>query len=393
MSRLATSSIVRKIESLFDGGSIAGWSDRELLERFYRQRDATGETAFAVIVARHGPVVLHVCRQLLGNSHDAEDAFQAVFFVLARKADRIRDPDLLGNWLYGVAIRTARKAKAKIGRSRGNDDIAGTEDFRSRSSPANKPMAEPADQPLIVREEAEVLHNEINRLPSPFRETIVLCDLEELTLDEAARRLRCPAGTLRSRLARARDKLRRCLTRRGFALPAVALSAMLQTEKASAAVSTSLCDITAKAAINFAAGTAAVPAVAMLARQVLRAMLVNKLKLGAVTCLLLVAVAAGARFVGQAPAPQAGKPDLPIALKADDAEGKPGPGRMFVVGRVLDPQGKPVPGATVMVYARSMIFRPAASEELLYPKELGWALLRRIGPVPGRRPAHLVVAT
>jgi DNA-directed RNA polymerase specialized sigma24 family protein len=117
MSRLATSSIVRKIESLFDGGSIAGWSDRELLERFYRQRDATGETAFAVIVARHGPVVLHVCRQLLGNSHDAEDAFQAVFFVLARKADRIRDPDLLGNWLYGVAIRTARKAKAKIGRS------------------------------------------------------------------------------------------------------------------------------------------------------------------------------------------------------------------------------------------------------------------------------------
>jgi RNA polymerase sigma factor (sigma-70 family) len=166
MSRLATSSIVRKIESLFDGGSIAGWSDRELLERFYRQRDATGETAFAVLVARHGPVVLHVCRQLLGNSHDAEDAFQAVFFVLARKADCIRDPDLLGNWLYGVAIRTARKAKAKIGRRRGNDDIAGTEDFRSSSSPAIKPMTEPADQPLIVREEAEELHNEINRLPS-----------------------------------------------------------------------------------------------------------------------------------------------------------------------------------------------------------------------------------
>src|SRR5580692_9128335 len=111
MAQVLTTSVVRQIQSLFDGGSVAGLTDRQLLERFVARRDHTAEDAFAALVTRHGPMVLGVCRQLLGDHQHAEDAFQAVFLVLARRSRSVRDPDLLGNWLYGVALRTARKAK------------------------------------------------------------------------------------------------------------------------------------------------------------------------------------------------------------------------------------------------------------------------------------------
>src|ERR1700729_2805704 len=113
MAYLATGSMARQLESLFEGGSAAGLSDRQLLERFNARRDAAAEAAFAAMVARHGPMVLGVCRQVLADHHLAEDAFQVVFLVLARKARSIRDPDLLGNWLYGVALRTARYARLR----------------------------------------------------------------------------------------------------------------------------------------------------------------------------------------------------------------------------------------------------------------------------------------
>ncbi len=220
MSPVATPSLVRQIGSLFDGGSVAGLTDCQLIERFNHQRDTTGEAAFAALVTRHGPMVLHVCRQLLGDRHHAEDAFQAVFLVLARKARSIRDPDLLGNWLYGVALRTARKAKAQLARRRKNEEGDAMRRPGSGPSFVVEPMVEPADYPILAREQAEALYSEIDRLPGPFRQTVVLCYLEGLTLDEAARRLRCPAGTVRSRLARACDKLRRGLTRRGVSLSA-----------------------------------------------------------------------------------------------------------------------------------------------------------------------------
>ena len=143
-------------------------------------------------------------------------------------------------------------------------------------------MAPPADQPAIDREQAELLHDEIDRLPGAFRMPVVLCYFEGLTLDEAARRLRCPAGTLRSRLARARDKLRHGLTRRGVVLPAAALAAVLESRPASASVSSPLCDITTRAAIHFAAGHAAAPSATALAQEVLRSMLFHKLKFTAI---------------------------------------------------------------------------------------------------------------
>ena len=123
MSPVKNQSVVRQIGSLFDGGSVAGLTDRQLIERFTSARDAAGEAAFAALVSRHGPMVLDICRQLLGDLHHAEDAFQAVFLVLARKAPSIGDPDLLANWLYGVALRTAKKARVRLARRRRNEEF------------------------------------------------------------------------------------------------------------------------------------------------------------------------------------------------------------------------------------------------------------------------------
>ena len=171
MANVASRSVARQLESLFGGGSVAGLADRQLLERFTTRRDAAGEAAFAALVSRHGPTVLHVCRQLLGDRHHAEDAFQATFLVLARKARSIHVPDLLGNWLYGVALRTARKAKVRLARQHRHEEDG------SMSGPGPGSDA-PVDQPAMAREEAEALHDELDRLPSPFRLPIVLCYFE-----------------------------------------------------------------------------------------------------------------------------------------------------------------------------------------------------------------------
>ena len=242
MTQAASSSVGRQIESLFDGGTVAGLSDRQLIDRFNARRDAAGEAAFAALVHRHGPMVLDVCRQLLGDLHHAEDAFQAVFLVLARKAGAIRDPDLLGTWLYGVAVRTARKSRGPPGspapvRGERLDEPPGPGSQRLVET-----TVESAEESAIAREQAAALHDEIDRLPRSFRLPVVLCYFEGLTLDEAARRLHWPAGTVRSRLARARDKLRRGLTRRGVVLPAAAIAAGLSPKPAAASVSSALCD-------------------------------------------------------------------------------------------------------------------------------------------------------
>ena len=134
----ATTSVARQIESLYGGGSVAGLTDRQLVDRFVSRRDAAGEDAFAALVARHGPMVLGVCRQLLVDRQHAEDAFQAVFLVLARRARSVRDPDLLGNWLYGIALRTARKARARLARQRRSEEdraVTRAEPSYSRSRP------------------------------------------------------------------------------------------------------------------------------------------------------------------------------------------------------------------------------------------------------------------
>jgi RNA polymerase sigma factor (sigma-70 family) len=245
-------------------------SDGQLLQRFAADRD---EAAFAALVRRHGPMVLGVCRRVAGNVHDAEDAFQATFLVLARKAPSLRSPALLGNWLYGVAYRTALKAKTATARRRALE----------RRGPT-MPRAEPAPEDLD--ELRSYLDLELERLPEKYRVPVVLCELEGRSRQEVARLLRLPAGTLSSRLATARKRLARRLALRGLALSAGALALALTREATASAVPPTLAASTTQAAALFAAGAPAagvLPAeVVHLAQGVLKNMMLSQLKFVAV---------------------------------------------------------------------------------------------------------------
>jgi RNA polymerase sigma factor (sigma-70 family) len=163
-------------------GSAEDTPDQELVGDFVACRS---EAAFAALVKRHGPTVLSLCRRVLGNHQDAEDACQATFLVLARKAPRLRDPRLVGSWLYGVATRTA--AKARTARAR--------QEVRERAAAltSTDPLAE-----LTVREAQGIIDEELARLPQKFRSPLILCCLEGLMRDEAARRLGWTAGLLKN---------------------------------------------------------------------------------------------------------------------------------------------------------------------------------------------------
>jgi RNA polymerase sigma factor (sigma-70 family) len=310
--------IVRQVHRLFDRGSVAGLSEGQLLERFVARGD---EEAFAALVARYGPMVLGVCRRLLDDSNDVDDAFQATFLVLVRRAGSIRDRDLLGNWLYGVAHRVAARARADVARRRSRLWREGEAAMATGAGPDRGPCLD---------ETGSLLHEEVNRLPEKYRVPVVLCYLEGRTHEEAARLLRWPVGTVKGRLARVRDLLRDRLSRRGLALPAVAVAATLARD-AEAAVPQTLLESTVKAATGVAAGQAVTAGSASAtatawAEGVLKTMFAAKLKaltLGAVA-LGLVATGAGVRAV-QDPGPRsdaspvaksAGAPDDGQATKA-----------------------------------------------------------------------------
>jgi RNA polymerase sigma factor (sigma-70 family) len=195
------------LRGLFRDGTATGLGEGPLLDRFVSRGDAA---AFAALVARHGPMVWGVCRRALHDPNDAEDAFQATFLVLARRAGKIRRRDRLGGWLHGVACKVAARARCERRR-----------DATRRAEPGAEPAVPAADDPAEARERAALLHEEIDRLPDKYREPVVLCHLEGCTHDEAAARLGWPVGTVRGRLARGRDRLRDRLARRGLGVPAV----------------------------------------------------------------------------------------------------------------------------------------------------------------------------
>ena len=209
MTSLRAGSITTLVGALFAQGSATGVTDEQLLERFISQRDEAAELAFAALVQKHGPMVLLVCRNALRDPHDAEDAFQATFLVLARKASSLRVPGRLGPWLHGVARRTCHKVSARRSRL---DRLNRRAEARARMAVAYVP-----DQDADRQEESEMLHEEIGRLPDRYRTPVVLCYLEGLTHEEAARQLGWPIGTVGVRLMRARERLRARLTRRGMA--------------------------------------------------------------------------------------------------------------------------------------------------------------------------------
>jgi RNA polymerase sigma factor (sigma-70 family) len=230
---------LRRTMLLRDG---AGLTDGQLLADYISHRD---EAALAALVRRHGPMVWGVCRRVLRNYHDAEDAFQATFLVFVRKAASLASRELLANWLYGVAHQTALKARATAAK-------------RKERERQVAEMPEPTmTEQNLWRDLQPLLDEELSRLPDKYRSVIVLCDLEGKTRKEAARQLGCPEGTVGGWLARARVILAKRLAQRGVALSGGAVAAVLSQKAASAGVPLSVVSSTIKAATLFAAGQAA----------------------------------------------------------------------------------------------------------------------------------------
>jgi RNA polymerase sigma factor (sigma-70 family) len=218
------------LETLFGAGTCAGLSDGELLARFLAEREEAGEVAFEVLVRRHGPMVRGVCRHVLDDANDVHDAWQAVFLVLARRAGAIRNRESVASWLHGVAVRVTARARVFAVR-RAIRERRTTEAAQARATAAHEVgLAEPSF--LERRERDGFVHQEVSRLPEKYRAPIVLCYMDGLTHEEAAARLKWPVGTVRSRLSRGRDTLRRRLSRRGVAAPVAAtLGAWLAGEQ------------------------------------------------------------------------------------------------------------------------------------------------------------------
>jgi RNA polymerase sigma factor (sigma-70 family) len=253
-------------------------SDSGLLEAFLACRD---QAAFELLVKRHGPMVLGVCKRVIGNLHDAEDAFQAVFLVLARKAGSVVPREHVGNWLYGVAYRTALHARDRLKRHRAHE----------RQVP-NMPEAAAAVA-VDIGELHNVLDRELNQLPEKYRLPLVLCELEGRLRKEVAAALKIPEGTLSSRLATARRLLARRFARHGYAVPGGALAFILGQQAASAAAP-ALVAATVRGALVAAAGG---PLAGLVSKQVialsegaLKTMFLNRMK---VLSILLLGVVLG----------------------------------------------------------------------------------------------------
>ena len=331
MAKTRTDSAVGQIRTLFTLGRVGDRADGEILESF-KAHHVEAEAAFKELVARHGAMVLQVCRRVLRDPHDVEDAFQATFLILVRRAGSIRNCDALGGWLHRVALRVALRARTEAA---------------SRREAEQKAAPESSKPDLDDVERAEIrtaLDEELDRIPGPYRAAIIACYLEGLTHEEAANRLRLPVGTVRSRLSRGRDRLRERLVRRGLA-PGVALPAL---GRAPAVVPAALYEAAARSLVSHLAvrsGAGAVPsAVTALAERVIRAMKLKLLGLCAAVALAVGAVVGMLPLLsmegpgqGKATAAQAERPDPATSL----------------AGIVRDSDGRPVAGATVVASALS----------------------------------------
>jgi RNA polymerase sigma factor (sigma-70 family) len=323
---------LRQLRRLADESAGHDLSDAALLQRFRAGRE---ETAFALLVQRHGPMVLGVCRRVLGDHHEAEDAFQATFLVLVRRAGAIHTREALGSWLYRVAYRVAARARHEQARRRAAAPEA--------TPPAAAP--DPADAATWA-ELRQALDEELRRLPVKYRAPVVLCCLEGKTHEQAGRELRWPKSSVTARLDRARCLLRRRLERRGFAVPAAMLAALLAAEATAAAVPAALLLATVRLALGVLHGqpAAAAPGVA-LADGVLRGMARARLATAAALLVAFGLAVAGAGALAR-PNPAGDDNPPPAASRAEDRHDEAGQGAV-VAGTVTDEGGKPVAGARV----------------------------------------------
>jgi RNA polymerase sigma factor (sigma-70 family) len=328
--------VLRHITRLASSPASEEVSDGQLLERFTRQGE---EEAFALLLRRHGGMVLGVGRRVLRNLHDAEDVLQATFLVLARKAASIRQRQSVAGWLYGVAYRLARKAKLQEER---------------RQAREQRPVALSSSEPgfeVAWRELQAILVEELHRLPARYQAPLVLCYLEGKTQEEAARELGWPLGTVRGRAARARDLLRSRLARRGLDLSAALFGVALTAGSASASVPARLFDPTVQAALRFAVGRAPGLASARpvaLAEAAVQALTPAYLKLLTVLLLTATLVTAGAgtliRLAGATPRAATPTETSSPALK-DDKEAER-----------MDRHGDPLPAAAVARFGTARLW-------------------------------------
>jgi RNA polymerase sigma factor (sigma-70 family) len=342
MARTLSSPITQVIRRLAERHSGSPASDQQLLERFLDQKD---QTAFRALLRRHGSMVFNVCRCVLGNDADAEDAFQSTFLVLALKGASIRKASSVASWLHGVAYRTALKARRRSSSRRKNEALTPLRQF-----------AAPDD--LSWREVRQVLHEELATLPERYRLPLVLCYLEGHTQDQAAKKIGIAESTLKQRLERARSRLRLRLVRRGLGPAAVLAAAAWPAAETSAGVPLQLVSSTVQAAALSAAKqtTAGIISVevASLTRSVVKTMLLTKLQSAAAMVLAALVIAAGAAELSVSPL--AGRP-LPIqqlepasqtSVHAGNSGSKPflknvppSKATVLVRGEVLDPNGRP----------------------------------------------------
>ncbi|MHB1424222.1 MAG: sigma-70 family RNA polymerase sigma factor [Gemmataceae bacterium] len=333
MSSSALAAGLRHLRDRLAAQQINEDSDEQLLRIFLTRRD---NSAFEALVRRHGPMVLHVCRRVLGHQQDAEDAYQAVFLVLARNAAALRKKTALASWLHGTAYRLALKAKQAAARRRKHE----------RQAPA-RPSVNPADE-LSWREVRALLDEEVGRLPEIYRSVFILCCLESVSVAETARRLGLKQGTVASRLAEARKRLGQRLSRSGVELTALLAAAALASQAASALPIVPLTGIT---------GATVSPAVAALAQSVSPLLGFGKAK-AVVAMVLAVGLLGGAGVwfsesrMDKEPAARRGV-SPPVLASTGGMTPNRAPERKDAVvyrGRVLGPDDKPVVGAKVYYY-------------------------------------------
>jgi RNA polymerase sigma factor (sigma-70 family) len=348
MATTQLDTLLRHIRRLAVRGCSLRRTDRQLLEDFSANRD---EAAFSTLVARHGPMVLRVCRRVLNHEQDAEDSFQATFLVLAQNTGSIRKPEALAEWLHGVAYRTAMEAKRKAARRRNHE-------ARLRTLPPRK-----ATNPTWDDVQA-ILDEEIQHLPAAFRAAFVLCALEGKSGPEAAAELGVQPGTVSSRLTRARQRLQQRLARRGIELSALLAALAVAENAGKAGVPALLASATVRSGLLVAAGgTAAgvIPAhVATLAAGVTRAMFLTKAKIATIVLTISLLAGSAGIFTHQALADKflasqetskpLGKSLRQLAAKQETDKPQKAPTQaaaqdvISIQGRVFDPDGKALAG-------------------------------------------------
>jgi RNA polymerase sigma factor (sigma-70 family) len=354
-TRLGTA--LRHIEWLFSNGSVVGVSDTQLLNRFAADRD---EASFAALIARHGPMVMTVCRSVLRDSLDAEDAFQATFLVLARKAGAAWAEGQLGGWLHRVAYRIAVRARVDAARRRTHE--------RQAAAVATKFSQDNSDADVQA-----ALHEELARLPAKLRVPVVLCYLEGLTHVQAALQLRCGEATVRRRLAGARERLRNRLVRRGFA-PTAALVLSINSE--AGAVPTEVAEATLRAAVAGARLTGLAGAGLTTISEGWKAAAYVALAVAAIACAgagiaVLGAQIAGGSSKGRVEVEPVTQPQSQAQAQSESGPRGSSHGNHMITGTVLAPDGNPLPGAEVfwLGYPRSQPAVNAMPKGLKYRPE------------------------